>query len=107
MAEAQSDVAVQPTWILACAAAAPVSARLIAKVARIFLTAFSPFTFLLFIDIFDHNFIGKQGHPETCNIQTGGREKIEIVHTAIRLVRSRSRRWPERKRQPAFASMRH
>src|SRR5438876_24433 len=42
MAEAQSEVAVQPTWILACAAAAPVSAKLIARVATIFFNAVSP-----------------------------------------------------------------
>jgi hypothetical protein len=39
IAEAQSDVAVQPTCILACANAVPVSARLIARVARTFFTA--------------------------------------------------------------------
>ena len=42
MAEAQSDVAVQPTWILACAKAVPVSATLTARVARIFFTAVLP-----------------------------------------------------------------
>jgi hypothetical protein len=46
MTEAQSDVAVQPTWILACAKADPVSATLSAKVATSFFTAISPFTFL-------------------------------------------------------------
>src|SRR6202011_2643576 len=43
IAEAQSEVAVQPIWILACATADPVNTRLTAKVARTFFTAVSPF----------------------------------------------------------------
>ena len=42
MAEAQSEVAVQPTWILACAKAVPVSATLTARAARTFFTTISP-----------------------------------------------------------------
>ena len=45
IAEAQSEVAVQPTWILAWAKAVPVSATLTARAARAFFTVFSPLTF--------------------------------------------------------------
>ena len=64
IAEAQSEVAVQPTWILACAKAVPVSARLTARAARTFFTTFSPcHIFLSCLSIFFLiiYFIRKQG----------------------------------------------
>jgi hypothetical protein len=47
MAEAQSDVAVQPICIFVCAAADPASARPIARVAKIVFTAVSPLCIFL------------------------------------------------------------
>src|SRR6478735_5054167 len=91
IAEAQSEVAVQPTWILACAKAVPVSATLTARAARTFFTTLSPFSrhssrhiFLTCLSIFFLiiYFIGKQGvHPvKLSTFKSGGQEKIGIVH---------------------------
>src|SRR5438552_2003893 len=91
IAEAQSEVAVQPTWILACAKAVPVSAALIARAARTFFTTISPLRIFLsclsifFLIIY---FIGKQGgiQVKLATFKSGGQEKIGIVHTGDTLL---------------------
>src|SRR6185312_7207184 len=105
MAEAQSDVAVQPTWILACAKALPVSARLTARAARTSFTTFSPLhIFLACLSIFFLiiYFRRKQGVPssETRDIQIRRTGKDRTgAWGGYASVRCGGGRWPRRQRQ--------
>src|SRR5215212_1592068 len=117
IAEPQSEVAVQPTWILACAKAVPVSARLTARAAtvtaraaRTSFTTFSPrYIFVLFIYIFFYHIFHRKtrGHPvKLATFKSGGQQKIGIVHTGdtalFDLAAAASRNGSA---DPAFASM--
>src|SRR5689334_10928933 len=115
MAEAQSEVAVQPIWILPSAWAAPVaSAATTSAKAKIFRIKFPPavavFGALLFIDIFHDCIFRTKAQGEApmklATFRSDGGERVGMVHGGDqRLFDLAAAAERAGNRNPAFASM--